>query len=95
VEAEILAAVCAFAQECGRPSKVFDFLPATNEVFQDKGINLPLEGQSTTTPETRHAKGLTLQKAIFGELIDRMHQQSPKAQLPIQEFLSANCFGDY
>jgi 4-carboxymuconolactone decarboxylase len=61
-------------------------LSATNEVLQDKGINLPLEGQSTSTPETRHAKGLSLQKAIFGAMIDRMYQQSPKPQLPMQEF---------
>jgi 4-carboxymuconolactone decarboxylase len=54
-----------------------------------------LEGQSTTTPETRREKGLAIQKAIFGEMIERMYQQSPKDQLHIQEFLSANCFGDY
>jgi 4-carboxymuconolactone decarboxylase len=76
-------------------AKVFDFLHATNDVFLGKGISLPLEGQSTTTPETRHEKGLTVQKEIFGEMIDRMYQQSPKDQLHIQEFLSANCFGDY
>ena len=76
-------------------AKVFDFLHATNDVFQKKGITLPLEGQSTTTPETRHEKGLSLQKAIFGEMIERMYEQSPKNQLHIQEFLSSNCFGDY
>ncbi len=76
-------------------AKVFDFLHATNDVFQEKGISLPLEGQSTTTPETRHEKGLAIQKAIFGEFIERMYQQSPKDQLHIQEFLSSNCFGDY
>jgi len=76
-------------------AKVFDFLHATNGVFQKKGITLPLEGQSTTTPETRHEKGLSLQKAIFGEMIERMYEQSPKNQLHIQEFLSSNCFGDY
>jgi 4-carboxymuconolactone decarboxylase len=54
-----------------------------------------LEGQSTTTPETRHEKGLALQKAIFGEMIEQMYEQSPKNQLHIQEFLSSNCFGDY
>jgi len=76
-------------------AKVIDFLHATNDVFQKKGITLPLEGQSTTTPETRHEKGLALQKAIFGEMIERMYEQSPKNQLHIQEFLSSNCFGDY
>ena len=76
-------------------AKIFDFLHATNEVLQDKGVSLPLEGQSTTTPETRREKGRALLKEIFGELIDRMHEQSPKEQLHIQEFISTNCFGDY
>ena len=48
-------------------ARAFDFLHATNEVLTTRGISLPLEGQSTTTPETRHEKGLAAQKAIFGE----------------------------
>ena len=67
----------------------------TNEIFTERGIKLPLENQATTTPETRHEKGLALQKAIFGDLIDAMYKTSPKNQLHIQQYLSANCFGDY
>ena len=76
-------------------AKVFDFLHVTNEVFQARGIALPLEGQSTTNPQTRFDKGIEVQKKIFGEKIDQMYQQSPKDELHIQRFLSANCFGDY
>src|SRR5271157_3521465 len=76
-------------------AKVLDFLHATNEVLQNNGVSLPLEGQSTTTPETRFEKGLAAQKVIFGEKIDKMRQQSPKDQRHIQDFLAANCFGDY
>jgi 4-carboxymuconolactone decarboxylase len=76
-------------------AKVFDFLHATNEALQNNGVSLPLEGQSTTTPETRFEKGVAAQKAIFGEAIDKMRQQSPKDQMHIQDFLAANCFGDY
>jgi len=76
-------------------AKVFDFLHATNEVLQTSGVTLPLEGLSTTTPETRFEKGIAAQKAIFGDRIDQMRQQSPKDQLHIQDFLAANCFGDY
>lgn len=76
-------------------AKVYDFIHATNEILAGRGIKLPLEGQSTTTPETRREKGLELQKAIFGDLIDRMYRDSPPDQLHIQEYLSANCFGDY
>jgi 4-carboxymuconolactone decarboxylase len=32
---------------------------------------------------------------IFGEAIDTMRQRSPKDELHIQDFLAANCFGDY
>jgi 4-carboxymuconolactone decarboxylase len=76
-------------------AKAFDFVHATNEVMTSKGIQLPLEGQSTTSPETRYDKGLAIQKAVFGEMIAQMYERSPKDQLHIQRFLSANCFGDY
>lgn len=76
-------------------AKVFDFIHATNEILESRGVKLPLEGQSTTSPETRFEKGLDLQKEIFGETITRMYEESPANQLHIQKYLSANCFGDY
>jgi len=76
-------------------AKVIDFIHATNDILVSRGIKLPLEGQSTTTPETRYEKGLKVQKEIFGETIDKMYEKSPKNQLHIQKYLSANCFGDY
>ena len=76
-------------------AKAFDFIHTTNQILQSKGIALPLENQSTTTSNDRHEKGLQLEKEIFGEMIDEMYQQSPKEQLHIQHFLTANCFGDY
>jgi 4-carboxymuconolactone decarboxylase len=76
-------------------AKVIDFIYATNDIFKERGIQLPLEGQSTTNSETRYEKGLALQKSIFGDMIDNMYESSPKNQLHIQQYLSANCFGDY
>ena len=76
-------------------ARVIDFIYATNVIFTERGIELPIEGQSTTTPKTRYEKGLALQKTIFGELIDKMYEASPKDQLHIQKYLSDNCFGDY
>lgn len=76
-------------------ARVFDFLHATNELFKSRGIALPLEQQSKTTRETRHEKGLEVQRRLLGERIDQMYAQSPKDQLHIQRYLSANCFGDY
>jgi len=79
---------------CGIAS-VFDFIHATNEILESLGVKLPLEGQSTTFPETRLEKGLALQKAIFGEMIDTMHRESSENQRHIHGYLSDNCFGDY
>jgi 4-carboxymuconolactone decarboxylase len=76
-------------------ARVFDFLHATNEVLQARGIAVPLEAQSTTTPETRFEQGTAAQKAIFGDRIDAMVAASPRDQLHIQRYLAANCFGDY
>jgi 4-carboxymuconolactone decarboxylase len=76
-------------------AKVFDFIHATNEILESRGVKLPLEGQSTTSPETRFEKGLEVQKEIFGDIIDKMYEASPKNQIHIQKYLSANCFGDY
>lgn len=76
-------------------AKVIDFIYTTNEIFTERGIKLPIEGQSTTTPGTRLEKGLALQKAIFGAMIDKMYEASPQNQLHIQKYLSDNCFGDY
>ena len=76
-------------------AKVIDFIYTTNEIFTERGIKLPLDVQSTTTHETRYEKGLEVQKEIFGEMIDKMCETSPKNQLHIQKYLSANCFGDF
>lgn len=76
-------------------SKAIDFIHATNKVFQGREIELPIEAQSTTSPETRYDKGLEIQKAIFGNTIDAMHEASPSDVRHIQQFITANCFGDY
>ena len=47
-------------------AKVFDFIHATNDVLTERGVALPLPGQSTTTPENRAEKGLAVQKQIIG-----------------------------
>jgi 4-carboxymuconolactone decarboxylase len=75
--------------------KVFPFLHVTNEVLRSRSIELPLPGQSTTTPETRFDRGLAVQKRILGDRLDRMYAQSPEDELHIQRHLSANCFGDF
>ncbi len=76
-------------------AKVYDFIHATNEILESRGVKLPVEGQSSTSPKTRFDKGLEVQKEIFGERIDKLYQESPANQIHIQRYLSDNCFGDY
>jgi 4-carboxymuconolactone decarboxylase len=76
-------------------AKILDFIHATNALLKSRGIQLPLEGQSTTSPETRHEKGLELRNQIFGDATEKMYNESPKEQFHFQKYLPANCFGDY
>ena len=77
-------------------AKAFDFIHATNDVLIERGIELPLEGQSTTTPETREQKGLTVEKQIIGaDVVAQLYASTPDDELHIQRLLSANCFGDH
>ncbi len=66
-------------------AKVFDFLHATNDVLTSRGVGLPLERQSTTSPDTRRERGLEIQRRILGRRIDQMYAQSPKDQLHIRK----------
>ena len=76
-------------------AKVIDFIYAANEIMKERGIELPLKGQSTTTPENRHEKGLALMKSTFGERIAQARVNAPDNQKHIQDYLASNCFGDY
>jgi 4-carboxymuconolactone decarboxylase len=76
--------------------RAFDFIHTTNEVLVERGVALPLEGQSTTTPETRAEKGLAVEKEILGaEVVEQLYASTPDDELHIQRLLSGNCFGDH
>lgn len=70
--------------------RVYPFLNAVNEVFRAQGIELPLEGQSTTTTENRREKGTQAQVDIFGEQMRDFWKNGH-----INLWLAGNCFGDY
>jgi 4-carboxymuconolactone decarboxylase len=77
-------------------ARVFDFIHATNDVFTERGVELPLPGQSTTTPDTRAEKGLAVQKRIVGDdRVAQLYAAAPADEQHIQRYLSANCFGDH
>jgi 4-carboxymuconolactone decarboxylase len=76
--------------------KVFDFIAVTNDVLTERGVQLPLEGQSTTTPATRADKGRAVQERIAGaDRVAGMYASAAEDEQRFQRFLSANCFGDY
>lgn len=70
--------------------RVYPFLKAVNAVFEEKGIALPLEGQSTTTTENRREAGTQAQMDIFGEGMRDFWKGGH-----INLWLADNCFGDY
>ena|ERR1039457_1575443 len=55
-------------------AKVFDFLHAANDVLTERGVQLPLPAQSTTTPTTRLERGLAVQK---------LERPEPSGQRPL------------
>jgi 4-carboxymuconolactone decarboxylase len=76
--------------------RAFDFLHATNDVLTQRGVRLPLDGQSVTSPATRAEAGRAVQEQIVGaDRVAGMYASAAADVLHFQRFLSANCFGDY
>ena len=90
---EIKEAVYQCAPYLGFP-KTLNAIQQVNEVFQTGNISLPVESQKQVTEEIRFDEGLKVQKSIFGEVIDQMHQNAPENQKHIQNYVSSFCFGD-
>ena len=75
--------------------RVLPFLKANNEIFRAKGIELPLEGQATTTLTDRREAGTQAQVDIFGEAMKDFWKSGPEESRHINLWLADNCFGDY
>lgn len=74
--------------------KAFDFIHATNDVLTARSVQLPLDGQSMTTPATRPEQGRAVQERIVGaDRVDHMYTSAAEDELHFHKFLSANCFG--
>ena len=69
--------------------RMLPFLNASNDVFVQNKIQLPLPGQATTTMADRLEKGAETQAAIFGE-----HMKEAWKKGHINRWLAANCFGE-
>lgn len=55
-------------------ARVFDYLHTVNDILGAAGVELPLPGQATSTPETRYQRGQQVQERIVGAgLVTQMH----------------------
>jgi len=76
--------------------RAYDFVHATNDVLAERGVQLPLPGQSTITRETRAATGRAAQEQIVGaDQVAALYANAPADEQHIQQWLSAHCFGDH
>lgn len=92
---EIMEIVYQAVPYCGI-ARVFDIIYDTNEVLEANGVKLPVTGGKRISNEDRFKEGLKVQKEIFGdENIQNMRNSAPNDEKHIQDYLSANCFGDY
>lgn len=70
--------------------RVLQFINATNEILTERGVKLPLEGQSTTNPDNRLEKGEETQMRLFGPQMKGFANAGT-----INKWLVDNCFGDF
>ena len=71
--------------------RMLEFLKVTNEVFNKKGIELPLQSQTTTTIENRLEKGIQAQVDIFGEHMNEAYYTRTGLDLKQREMITF-CF---
>ncbi|RAP48480.1 MAG: carboxymuconolactone decarboxylase [Methanosphaera sp. rholeuAM6] len=77
-------------------AKLYDFLDITNQVFDEKGIDVPIPGQSTTNRQNRMEMGYQKQLQYFRkEMIEQLDENTPMNQKHFNEFLKGYCFGDF
>ena len=70
--------------------RLYPFIRATNEVFNERGIELPLQPQRTVNDETKLHKGAD----VLVEIGDPALKDAWKTSA-INKWLADNCFGEY
>ena len=75
--------------------RMLPFLYAVNELLEHRLVSLPLEGQATTTEDTRLEAGAQKQVDLFGPHMADFYQSGPEETRHINRWLAENCFGDY
>lgn len=76
--------------------KVLNAVGVINEVFESRGIILPLESKGTVRENERLEKGIEKQFPIYGdEFKQSMRDLHPQLGTTVPALLSEFCFGDF
>lgn len=76
-------------------ARAYDYLHAVNDILTTAGVELPLPGQSASTPQTRLEHGKAVQGRIVGDdAVTARLTDTPADEVHFQRYLAANCFGD-
>lgn len=93
--AEIREAVYQCAPFVGFP-KTLNAIAAMNEVFVQKGIELPLQSAETVNEADRYERGAALQTPLYGsEIADRYSWLPDGFDKAVPRWLTELCFGDF
>lgn len=91
---EIKEAIYQTASYAGY-QKALNAMAYADEMFEERGIEIPIESQATVTDEDRYEKGLAAQREIFGEnfaaITDDMSESMKRRVAYVSEF----SFGDF
>ena len=91
----IREAVYQLAPFIGFP-RTLNAVATINEVFQARGIPLPLPEQGTVTDAERYSQGLAVQAPLYGnEIKDNLADLPEPFNTALPRFLTEFCFGDF
>ena len=91
----IREAVYQLAPFIGFP-RTLNAVATINEVFQARGIPLPLPEQGTVTDIERYSDGLAVQAPLYGnEIRDNLAHLPEPFNTALPRFLTEFCFGDF
>ena len=92
---EIREAIYQLAPFLGFP-RTLNAVTTINEVFQARGIELPLPAQGTVSDAFRYQKGLAEQAPLYGdEIKDNLADLPAPFDEALPRFLTEFCFGDF
>jgi 4-carboxymuconolactone decarboxylase len=92
---EIREAIYQLAPFLGFP-RTLNAVATINDVFQARGIELPLPAQGTVSDASRYQRGLAEQAPLYGdEIKDNLADLPEPFDEALPRFLTEFCFGDF